>query len=126
MTDPGWVKSESSDDGQAWRFGGTWTLHHANALDQATTALRPGAGALTFDLSALEMLDTAGAWLIMRSAERAGAAGAKVQWVEPPEILLPLFKRVVEAGPEPAEKVRHRVLLLDWLVDVGAATETVL
>jgi len=126
MTDPGWVKSESASDGQAWRFGGAWTLSHANALDEATAALRPGAGALTFDLSALEMLDTAGAWLIMRSAERAGAAGAQVRWIEPPEILLPLFKRVAEAGPEPAEKPVRRVLLLDWLADLGAATEAVL
>ena len=86
MTDPGWVKSESGREGQAWRFGGAWTLSHANALDEATAALRPGSGVLTCDLSGLEMLDTAGAWLIMRSAERAGAAGAKVQWIEPPEI----------------------------------------
>jgi phospholipid/cholesterol/gamma-HCH transport system permease protein len=126
MIDPGWVKAEAGSDGQAWQFGGAWTLNHANALDEATNALRPGAGALTLDLSTLEMLDTAGAWLIMRSAERAGAAGAKVQWIEPPEMLLPLFKRVVEAGPEPSEKPRQRVLFLDWLADLGAATEAVL
>jgi phospholipid/cholesterol/gamma-HCH transport system permease protein len=126
MTEPGWVKSESGSDGQAWRFGGTWTLSHANALDQATANLRPGAGALTLDLSALEMLDTVGAWLIMRTAERAGAGGAEVRWIQPPEALLPLFQRVLEAGPEPAEKPKQRVLLLDWLVDLGAATEAVL
>jgi phospholipid/cholesterol/gamma-HCH transport system permease protein len=33
---------------------------------------------------------------------------------------------VVEAGPEPREKATRRVFLLDWLVDLGAATETVL
>jgi phospholipid/cholesterol/gamma-HCH transport system permease protein len=61
----------------------------------------------------------------MRAADRAGAGGAKVTWIEPPEALLPLFKRVLEAGPEPVEKPKQRVLFLDWLADLGAATETV-
>jgi phospholipid/cholesterol/gamma-HCH transport system permease protein len=126
MTDAGWVKSEAGGDGQAWQFGGAWTLSHANALDQAATALRAGVAPVTLDLSALEMLDTVGAWLIMRAADRAGAGGAKVSWIEPPEALLPLFKRVLEAGPEPAEKPVRRVLFLDWLADLGAATEAVL
>jgi len=125
-TDAGWVKADAGSEGQAWQFGGAWTLSHANALDQATSALRPGAGALTLDLSAVEMMDTAGAWLIMRTAERAGAGGAKLQWVQPPEALMPLFQRVLDAGPEPAEKPNQRVLFLDWLVDLGAATESVL
>jgi phospholipid/cholesterol/gamma-HCH transport system permease protein len=125
-TDAGWVKAEAGSDGQAWQFGGAWTLSHANALDQATSALRPGAGALTLDLSAVEIMDTAGAWLIMRTAERADAGGAKLQWVQPPEALMPLFQRVLDAGPEPAEKPVQRVLFLDWLVDLGVATESVL
>ncbi len=125
MTDAGWVKAEPGNNGQAWQFGGAWTLSHANALDAATTELKPGSGAVTLDLSALEMLDTAGAWLIMRTAEQAVSGGAQVQWVEPPEALLPLFKRVLDAGPEPVEKPIHRVFFLDWLADLGKATETV-
>jgi phospholipid/cholesterol/gamma-HCH transport system permease protein len=61
----------------------------------------------------------------MRAAERAGSGGAKVQWIEPPEALLPLFNRVLEAGPEPVEQPKRRVLFLDWLADLGAATEAV-
>jgi phospholipid/cholesterol/gamma-HCH transport system permease protein len=125
MTDAGWVKSQPGNDGQAWQFGGAWTLGHANALDQATAALRPGAGAVTLDLSGVEMLDTAGAWLIMRTAERSVAGGAKVSWIEPPEALQPLFKRVLEAGPEPVVEPVRRILFLDWLADLGAATESV-
>jgi phospholipid/cholesterol/gamma-HCH transport system permease protein len=126
MTDAGWVKQEPGGEGQAWQFGGAWTLSHANALDQATTALRLGSGAITLDLSAVEAMDTAGAWLIMRTAERANAGGARLQWIQPPEALMPLFQRVLDAGPEPVEKVKRRVLFLDWLADLGAATETVL
>jgi phospholipid/cholesterol/gamma-HCH transport system permease protein len=125
-TDAGWVKADSGREGQAWQFGGAWTLSHANALDQTTSALKTGAGAVTLDLSAIEAMDTAGAWLIMRTAERAGAGGAEVQWIQPPDALMPLFQRVLDAGPEPAEKLKHRVFFLDWLADLGAATELVL
>jgi len=130
MTDAGWVKSEPGGAGasavdQVWQFGGAWTLSHANALDEATAKLRPSAGVVTLDLSALETLDTAGAWMILRAASRAGAGGSKVDWVDPPEQLKPLFRRVFEAGPEPEEKPTRRVLFLDWLADLGAATEGV-
>ena len=125
MTDAGWVKAGSIDRGGAWQFGGAWTLAHANALDHAAAALAPGQDAVTFDLSAVEALDTVGAWLIVRTAERAGASGAEVGWIEPREDLQPLFRRVLEAKPEPHEEPKGRVLFLDWLADLGAATEAV-
>jgi phospholipid/cholesterol/gamma-HCH transport system permease protein len=126
MTDAGWVKAESDSNGQQWQFGGAWTLAHANALDPLTAGLAPGPDGVTVDLSAVEALDTVGAWLITRAAESAAARGAAVRWIEPPEALQPLFKRVLEAGPEPAEKPSRRVLFLDWLADLGSATEAVL
>ena len=125
MTDAGWVKAEASEHGQVWQFGGAWTLSHANALDQATADLASGPDSVTLDLSAVEAMDTAGAWLILRAAGRVGAKGVPVNWVDPPEVLQPLFKRVFEAGPEPEEKLVRRVLFLDWLADLGAATEAV-
>jgi len=36
-----------------------------------------------------------------------------------------LFQRVLEAGPEPEVKEYRRSLFVDWLADVGAATEAV-
>jgi phospholipid/cholesterol/gamma-HCH transport system permease protein len=126
MTDAGWVKAGPGEHGQVWQFGGAWTLTHAAALDEATTGLAPGPDGVTLDLSAVETLDTAGAWLVMRAAERAAAGGVAVRWIEPSEALQPLFRRVLEAGPEVAEKPVRRVLFLDWLADLGAATEAVL
>jgi phospholipid/cholesterol/gamma-HCH transport system permease protein len=125
MTDAGWVKAGPSEHGQAWQFGGTWTLAHANALDQAAAALVPGGAPVTFDLSAVEALDTVGAWLIVRTAERAEASGAEIGWIEPREDLQSLFQRVLEAKPEPQAEPKGRVLFLDWLADLGAATEGV-
>jgi phospholipid/cholesterol/gamma-HCH transport system permease protein len=126
MSDAGWVRAGSGDHGQVWQFGGAWTLAHATELDPLTTGLAPGPDGVTVDLSALEALDTVGAWLITRASESASARGVAVRWIEPPEALQPLFRRVLEAGPEPVEKPVRRVLFLDWLADLGAATEAVL
>jgi phospholipid/cholesterol/gamma-HCH transport system permease protein len=126
MSDAGWVRAGSGDHGQVWQFGGAWTLAHATELDPLTTGLAPGPDGVTVDLSALEALDTVGAWLITRASESAAARGVAVRWIEPPEALQPLFRRVLEAGPEPVEKPVRRVLFLDWLADLGAATEAVL
>jgi len=123
MTDAGWVKAGSGDHGQAWQFGGAWTLAHATELNEASARLVATSEVVTLDLSTVEMLDTAGAWLILRAAERAGEGGAKVDWINPPEALQPLLRRVLEAGPEPKEHPTRRVLFLDWLADLGEATE---
>jgi phospholipid/cholesterol/gamma-HCH transport system permease protein len=125
MPETGWLKPDSGAEGVRWRFGGDWTLVHATILDRAVTDLKSAAGALTFDLSALEALDTVGAWLITRAAEQAEETGSKIAWVEPPEDFRPLFDRVHEAKPEPPPPVHQRILFVDWLADVGAATEEV-
>ncbi|WP_395017383.1 MlaE family lipid ABC transporter permease subunit [Dongia sp.] len=125
MADPGWVKAGSGDHGQVCQFGGGWTLAHATALNAELSALKLRPDAVTFDLSAVEVMDTVGAWLILRTAEAAAGEGAKVHWIEPPEAVLPLFKRVLEAGAAPEAQRSRRVLFLDWLADLGAATESV-
>ena len=125
MPETGWLKPDSGDGGARWRFGGDWILAHATTLDRAVSGLKGGAGALTFDLSALEALDTIGAWLITRAAEQATEAGARIDWIDPPADFRPLFERVFESKVEPPPPERQRVLFIDWLADLGAATESV-
>jgi phospholipid/cholesterol/gamma-HCH transport system permease protein len=125
MPETGWLKPDTGTEGVRWRFGGDWTLAHATTLDRAVAAMKGGASALTFDLSALEALDTVGAWLITRAAEQAEGAGSRIAWVEPPSDFRPLFDRVLEAKPEPLSPERQRVLFVDWLADLGASTEQV-
>jgi len=130
MPETGWLKPDTGTEGVRWRFGGDWTLAHATTLDRAVAGMKGGSsgsqmGALTFDLSALEALDTVGAWLITRAAETAEGTGARIAWVEPPADFRPLFDRVLEAKPEPLPPERQRVLFVDWLADLGAATEKV-
>jgi phospholipid/cholesterol/gamma-HCH transport system permease protein len=127
MPETGWLKPDAGTEGVRWRFGGDWTLPHATVLDRAVGAVKGGAAVpLTFDLSALEALDTVGAWLITRAAEQAEDSGARIDWVEPPADFRPLFDRVLEAKPEPPPPERKRILFVDWLADLGAATELIL
>jgi phospholipid/cholesterol/gamma-HCH transport system permease protein len=125
MPETGWLKPDAGDGKTLWRFGGDWTLAHATALDRAVSGLKGGAGALTFDLSQLQALDTVGAWLITRAAEQASDAGSRIDWVEPPADFRPLFDRVLDARPEPPPPPHKRVLFIDWLVDLGRGTEQV-
>src|SRR5690348_6149601 len=117
MPETGWLKPDSGTEGVRWRFGGDWTLAHATVLDRAVGNLKSEPGALTFDLSGLEALDTVGAWLITRAAERAEETGSNIAWVEPPADFRPLFERVFDAKPEPPPKERKRILFVDWLAD---------
>jgi phospholipid/cholesterol/gamma-HCH transport system permease protein len=79
-TAQGWCRTRR--DGPVWEltFGGHWTLATAAALDTELNRLTlPDTRQVRFDLSALEKLDTAGAWLIYRMQRRLENEGATVQ-----------------------------------------------
>lgn len=70
-----------SDDASALtlRPQGEWVVQNAQALDKTLQALDTiGRRAATFDLSHLDRLDTAGAWLIYRTARSMERAGVEV------------------------------------------------
>src|SRR6185369_5723795 len=79
-TAQGWCRTRR--DGPVWVVlaGGQWTLATAGALDAELTRLQPPKGSpARFDLSALEVLDTAGAWLLYRLQRRLENDGATVE-----------------------------------------------
>jgi phospholipid/cholesterol/gamma-HCH transport system permease protein len=58
-------------------FAGAWTIAAGARLEAASRAVEnlPGVGEAVFDLSALENLDTAGAWVISRNRQRLADSG---------------------------------------------------
>ncbi len=67
---PGWLKDDGDGKHLVLRLGGDWTLAAASTLDRACNNLvarQPRADLAQVDLSRIERLDTAGAWLIARS-----------------------------------------------------------
>jgi phospholipid/cholesterol/gamma-HCH transport system permease protein len=125
MDETGWIKTEATAEREVWRFGGSWILENASALDRRIAGMTLPSRPIVFDLSQVQSLDTAGAWLVARTAEAAAAGGAAVQWVEPSPEMKPLLDRVLGAPPQEQPPVRPRRLFIDWVADVGEATEAI-
>ena len=80
MAGEGWFRTSRTGAELMFAAGGRWTLattaHLDRELGQLTTT---GVSRVRFDLSALETLDTAGAWLIYRTERRFANDGATVE-----------------------------------------------
>ncbi|MGH6827917.1 MAG: ABC transporter permease [Rhizomicrobium sp.] len=100
--------------GDAWfrlepgtlRAGGRWTIAESPRLDRELRSLSavPG-GALTIDGSAIEKLDSTGAWLLLRTARLLQEAGQGIADVRVPERYGPLMRKLDlarESEPSPA------------------------
>lgn len=126
MAEAGWIKAGREGNDVVWTFGGAWTIDHASALDSEVAELPANVSSLRIDLAALEMLDTAGAWLIVRAGSAAEAQGARIDWRPPRPNLQALLDRVVAARPTGKPEVPQRRTFLDWVADIGEAAEEIL
>jgi phospholipid/cholesterol/gamma-HCH transport system permease protein len=91
-----------SDEPEAWfkldreanklAIGGAWTIAESARLDPQLLALQwSGRGAITIDASAVSRLDSAGAWLLLRTRRALEAGGNKVSHFDLPELYRPLI-----------------------------------
>ena len=79
---PGRSSLEIYHDGDSLvvSFGGCWTTQEVGSQDAALGAIDPkGAAHAVLELSALDELDTAGAWLVHRTARDLESAGLSVE-----------------------------------------------
>ena len=97
-------------------MGGLWTIHESARLDGDLRALRPdGAGAIGIDASKIERLDSAGAWLLLRTRRALESGGhRKVSNFTVPELYQPLLEDIGRGKGVPVEipprsGVRHRL-----------------
>jgi phospholipid/cholesterol/gamma-HCH transport system permease protein len=90
-------------------FAGAWTLEAGAGLEAAARGVE-AAQEDVFDLSALDALDTAGAWIISRAQARAGRAVSVVG--ARPEHATLLREAVYSATPAAAAPPRNAVSLL--------------
>lgn len=83
-----------------------WTAPNAASLDGLISAVlaRPSLGNVTLDMSAIERIDTYGAWEISRLQRELSARGGKLKISALPEQYAGLF-RAVEQAAELADKV---------------------
>jgi phospholipid/cholesterol/gamma-HCH transport system permease protein len=113
------IESASAHEPQAWfeldrerrklAMGGAWTIAESARLDRELAGLEldgPGAGRITGDISIdaskISRLDSAGAWLLLRTRRSLESAGAKVSSFSLPELYEPLLETL-----DQERKVEH-------------------
>ncbi len=103
-------------------LGGRWTIQESARLDPELRKFSPeGSGVITIDGSGIERLDSAGAWLVLRTKRALEAAGRKVSSFTLPDLYQPLMENLEKGkGPVAPEKRRRTIILR--LEKIGRAT----
>ena len=101
-----WFKLDR--DGRKLAVGGAWTIAESARLDKELAALKLSErGPITIDASKISRLDSAGAWLLLRTRRALGAAGAKVSDLHLPELYRPLLESLDQ--PRKSEPHKSRI-----------------
>ena len=87
-----WFKLDP--DGRKLALGGSWTIGESARLDRELRAVKAPGGTLEIDASQVSRMDSAGAWLLLRTRRALEAAGAKVSRFSLPELYQPLFENL--------------------------------
>ncbi|MBW8749496.1 MAG: ABC transporter permease, partial [Acidobacteria bacterium] len=99
-----WFKLDR--DGRSLSVGGAWTIAESARLDKELTALKLDSP-VTIDASKISRLDSAGAWLLLRTRRALEAAGAKTGDLRLPELYRPLLETLDQ--PRKSEPHKSRI-----------------
>ncbi len=111
---------EDGSEGAVLRFAGRLVVTGLGPLEAAAARVR-ASGRMVLDLSGVEALDTAGAWLALRLKERLEAEGAQVEIRPGDPARAALLETVARAMPEPEDETPRRGLR-DRVEGVGRGT----
>ncbi len=114
---------EVADDpqrGSVWRLTGAWRAQTAvgakKRLDQlAATGSQP----VEIDLSGIEGMDTAGAWLIRQAMSERTANGADVRLVDPQGRFSDLIEALPDELRQPQEETKRETLFVRLFTPIG-------
>jgi phospholipid/cholesterol/gamma-HCH transport system permease protein len=107
--DGGWVDIERRDKALVLAAGGRWLVATAADLDRALNGLDGfgDATAARIDLAGIKMLDTVGAWLVLRTRHRLEDRGIAATIENVPQAFAPLLDQVAKGEP-PKLPPHHR------------------
>jgi phospholipid/cholesterol/gamma-HCH transport system permease protein len=110
-------------EGGRLEAGGAWTVRDSARLDRELRDLRPiGTGAIEIDASRIDRLDSAGAWLLLRTSRALETAGRTVSRLLLPDRYAPLISALEKAHCGPAVKPRGPMTFTHRLARIGKAT----
>src|SRR5438477_6023477 len=125
MAQDAWLESGFREGAFVLRAGGAWRVQSAAELDRKLDALDPGtARSALIDLAEVESLDSAGAWLLLRTERTLEGRGLSVSVQNVRPEIEPLLRKV-ETSREavPRERRRHHHHgFRDFVRDIGEAT----
>jgi len=104
-----------SVEGSAVRCAGNWTVADLHPLDQQLPRMRwSDQATLTFDMQAVQRMDTSGAWLLARTLRDLEARGTQVTLHGLPLAAQALFDLVREADgvPQQPPRAKHTPFLV--------------
>lgn len=106
--------------GPVWRLTGVWRAQTAvgakKRLDQLSGT---GRHPVEIDLSGIEGMDTAGAWLIRQAMSARTANGADVKLVDPQGRFSDLIEALPEALRQPQEEAKRETLFVRVFTPIG-------
>jgi phospholipid/cholesterol/gamma-HCH transport system permease protein len=121
--DRAWVQSERLPKGVRLIFGGDWTTTEIVPLDaQLHKLVEESSGPIEIDGSELKSLDSAGAWLILRTKRQMEEQGNKVTSLTLPDDYLPMIEIIERDHNAPPVKIPPRRTITKYLADVGEYT----
>ena len=107
------------------RPAGIWTAGNAATLERLFDGVAPKlakASALTIDLSAVQEIDTLGAWLLEKASRQAVQHGATAELVGVAERHAGLITELQQVNRRQPGAGRRGSAVLDWLEQLGRAT----
>jgi phospholipid/cholesterol/gamma-HCH transport system permease protein len=118
-----WLRAERTAGLTRLVAGGAWTVRNAQRLDVELHGFSPGdAPEAEIDASALDLLDSAGAWLLIRTMRILQERGTHVRNFLFPEIYAPLIHTVEHEHTAPPVKIVHHHSFKHLLERIGRAT----
>lgn len=124
--DQGWLSEEKSSGGVTVRTGGEWIVAHAPHLLERLSGLSYRAEeAVEVDLSRIDKLDTAGAWLLYRTVRDLRAQGVDVEYRGGSKAQMGLIDQAAANDATCLIEPPQPNVLIRVLEDIGAAVTRV-
>jgi phospholipid/cholesterol/gamma-HCH transport system permease protein len=115
-----WYRAERRGRTLRLIIEGDWTIADAAQLDAALQGLSIGdAQDIEFDTAGLKHLDSAGAWLLLRTKRHLEHSGRRITGFELPTAYKPLFDTLEEDHTAPPVVIHHRHTLKHFVERVG-------
>lgn len=118
-----WFRTERQARLLRFVAGGEWVVRDAARLDSMLAELSLGdASEAEIDGSAILRMDSAGAWLLVRTKRRMEEAGKRVKRFTLPEIYAPLIDTIEQEHTAPPVVMERRTGIEAFLERIGRAT----